>query len=265
MPDQSKFQWLIRLGFVARGLLYMTIGFLVLKAGRTEDHEGALAWLGNGVGKWLLVFLAGGFAAYGLWRLADAIFGMESGREGKEALGMRLAAGFSGIVHLFLAIQSFFLLQTARGAPRDAAEQRAEGVLQLPGGPFLLGLVAIAFLVAGLYQLVDSARCGFLRRLGEGAGRQAWVRWLGRLGYAARGLLFLVCGWFLARSAVESNPSEARGFDRALAWLSEPVDDVVAGGLFLFGLYSLVEARFRRVPEPPLEDIGAEMREKLAR
>ena len=50
LPDdlarESKFLLLTRLGFVARGLLYILIAALVLTTGRTEDVTGAMEVVG---------------------------------------------------------------------------------------------------------------------------------------------------------------------------------------------------------------------------
>ena len=77
---ESNFQRLTRLGFAARGFLYILIAALVILTGRTEDLTGALKYLGHGLGKVLLAIVAVGMTGYGLWRLSDAAFGMESGR-----------------------------------------------------------------------------------------------------------------------------------------------------------------------------------------
>ena len=98
LASESKFQWLARFGFVVRGLLYIVIAWLVIATGRTEDLTGVMEYLGRGVGRWIMVFLVAGMTGYGLWRLSDAAFGMESGRHHARAWRRRIAAGCSGII-----------------------------------------------------------------------------------------------------------------------------------------------------------------------
>jgi hypothetical protein len=50
--------------------------------------------------------------------------------------------------------------------------------------------------------------------------------------------------------------------DKALAWLSNPWDVVVAIGLLMFGIFSLIEARYRRLHAPPIDGIAHEVRKK---
>ena len=245
MQQRRAFEWLTRLGFAARGLLYIVIGFLLVGTGRAEDASGVFSYLGTGAGRWLLYAMAAGFAGYGLWRLADAALAIESGH--KEHAGWkRVAAGVSGVVHLYLANKA---LDTAEGAAKLAGsggEQQAQTVLQLPGGQLLLGLIALVLAAAGIAQIKTAWRCSFLRHLSEWA-RESWVKWLGRAGYTARGLVFLVAAYFAARAALADRSSMVGGVEQVLEWLSPPTNLIVAAGLMLFGVYGLIEAWQRRI------------------
>ena len=84
------------------------------------------------------------------------------------------------------------------------------------------------------------------------------------MGYAARGLVFLICGGFLVQAGMEEQASEAGGIEKALAWLSSPWDVIVAVGLLAFGLFSLIEARFRILHEVPAGAIARRARDRLA-
>ena len=79
---------------------------------------------------------------------------------------------------------------------------------------------------------------------------------MGRGGYSARGVIFIVCGFFIASAGLDARASEAGGMEDALRWLDSPLDLAVAAGLFLFGLFSMVEARFRIIHEVPLDEVA---------
>ena len=105
LAAESKFLTLCRIGFFGRGVLYIMIAWFALQTGRTEDLTGALEYLGRGNGRYLLMVIAAGLAAYGVWRLADAAFAIENpGRDGK-ALRKRAAAGCIGLIYLYLVVQ----------------------------------------------------------------------------------------------------------------------------------------------------------------
>ncbi len=75
---------------------------------------------------------------------------------------------------------------------------------------------------------------------------------LGRFGYAALGVVFSIIGIFLTVAAYQHNAKQAVGLDGALRELSrQPFGQfllgIIALGLIAYGLYSFVEARYRRL------------------
>ena len=259
LPDdlayQSKFQWLTRVGFLARGLLYILIGVLAIGTGRTEDLTGALEYVGHGGGRIILMVIAAGLATYALWRLSDAAFGTEHGSGDWKALRKRAAAAGIGFIYLYMSYKAARVLFA--GSPGASnAQQQADTVLDLPGGWIVLGLVALFILGAGVFQLIKAGKCSFLRNLDADAISEP-VRWLGRIGYAARGIIFLCVGWLIGRAALDGRSNEAGGMEQALDLLNGPQLFAVAGGLMLFGGFSIVEARYRRIHRPPPADAVA--------
>lgn len=259
---EGKFQWLTRLGFAARGLLYIVIGVLAFRTGRTEDLTGALEYVGHGAGKILLIVLAAGLATYGLWRLSDALLGTEHGSGSWKAFGKRGVAGGIGLVYLYLGYKAFRILLEGR-AGTSGVEQNADTVLDLPGGTLVLFMVALGLAIAAGNQFWKTVTANFMRHLREGAAQQELICWLGRLGYAARGIIFLVIAWLIFRAAADHVASEAGNIEKALDVLRGPYLLPIVGGLMLFGLFSLVEARFRAIHKPPVEKVKQEVREKM--
>jgi hypothetical protein len=242
---------LTRLGFAARGLIYILIGFLALQAGRAEDPAGIIEYLGSGAGRLLLGLIALGLLAYGLWRLSEAVVDSEGHGNDARGVAIRIGGAASGVIHLGLGFYAAKLaINGGRGSAGDGAEEGAATALALPGGWMLLTLAAAALALTGAYQLVKAAKGDFLGHLDPEAARRAWVKWIGRAGYAARGIVFLVMAWSLWRAGQETRAEQAAGMDQALAALPPNVELIVAAGLLLFGLFSLVEARYRRINDP---------------
>src|SRR5829696_4971094 len=87
MPDTGpNFLFVTRIGFAARGLLYLLVGYLALRLGRAEDAAGALDYLQSRTGGMVLGGLAVGFAFYGAWRLLDAV--LDTQAKGSELKGV---------------------------------------------------------------------------------------------------------------------------------------------------------------------------------
>ena len=246
---------LTRIGFATRGILYLVIAFLVIRAGRAEDPAGALQYVGEGAGRVLLLVMAAGLCAYGIWRLADAAFDVERHGADRKGLVERIGAAISGIIHLLLTWQAVNLIRGLR-AHGDGAQTGTQAALDLPGGSGLVILGAVVLCGVGLIQLVKASKGNFLRHLEPQIARQAWAQWSGRAGYAARGIVFLICSYLLLKAGLNDRASEAGGMARALSWLTSPADIVIGIGLFGFGVFSLVEARYRMLHDVPVGDLA---------
>ena len=260
----SPFLILTRFGFAARGVLYLLVAYLALWVGRAADAETALEYLNSGAGRALLAGMALGFGGYGVWRLVDAALDLDGQGGDAKGVAVRLAHAGSGFIHSWLAWEAS---EIVLGSPpdrdeREAAEAGAAAAMGLPGGDLLI-LAGVAILLAvGAFQLFHAVKRRFLRHLAPPARNKAWVGLTGTLGYAARGAVFIVAAWLLFRAWGAGSPDAAGGIGDVLALLSAPLRIAAAMGLAAFGAFSLIEARFRILPDPHLE---ARMKEAVPR
>lgn len=246
---------LTRIGFAARGLLYLIVGYLALKLGRAEDAGGALDWLQNKAGGLVLFALALGFVAYGLWRVTDAIFDTQSkGRDAKGIAG-RLAGALSGVIHLGLAFTAAKLALGggSGGDSSDSAESGAAAAMSLPGGDIFLYAAAAILVVAGIAQLGIALTRRFCKHISPEAKNRWWVIAAGLGGHAARGIIFLAAAWLVFNATRHHQAEEAGALGDALVSLPDWLRALVAAGLCLFGIYSLIEARYRIIPDPQVK------------
>ena len=256
MSHERGLVWLTRLGFAARGFLYLIIAWLAIGTGRTEDLTGALEYL-RGERALLMIILAG-FLAYGFWRVTDALFDSEGHGEGKKGALGRVGAGASGIIYLFLAWQAWRLLK-GDGGSEGGTQEQAGTVMNLPGGTLLIEIGGIILFLAGLWQVKRAISGDFCKHLRPDIRQQGWVKWMGRGGYGARAVIFLVTAVFLISAGLSGDPGEAGGMEDALRWMDSPVNLIVAAGLALFGAFGLVEARFRQINPPPVDRVAASL------
>jgi hypothetical protein len=252
-----------RFGYAAKGVVYIIIGVLALQAvlgrgGGTTDQQGALARVAQApFGQLLLAVLTIGLLGYAAWRFVQAA--MDTVNKGSELKGLLARGVYAGVgvIYLGLAFSALRLL-LGSGNGGGSSEQTRDWTARLmehPIGTLLVGLIGAAVIGNGLFQLYR-AYTGRVReklRTDEMDPNQIdWVTKLGRAGYAARGIAFCLIGLFLVLAAVRSNPSEARGLDGALAALAEQpfgpyLLALVAAGLAAYGIFALVEARYRRM------------------
>lgn len=250
----ARLTLLTRVGFAARGLLYLVIGALVIGTGRTEDTSGALAYVGNGGGRELLAVMAAGLCAYGIWRLADAAFDIERHGSDRKGLAERAGAGISGVIHLILAWQAVRLIRGLKSVG-DGTQEGAQAALEMPAGGAVLMAAGVVLAGFGVVQLAKAWRARFLRYLEPQVAGTVWARWTGRAGYAARGLVFVASGGFLVKAGYLERASDVAGMEQVLTWLTHPADLLIAAGLFCFGVFSLIEARFRVLHDVPVDGI----------
>lgn len=249
MNSASRMETATRAGFAARGIMYLLIAFLALWSGRRADQQDALRLLDSGAGRIVLAVMAIGFFAYGIWRLAEAKIDSEGHGSSAKGIATRIGGVVSGLIHLGLGL---FAARLAMGRPtgNGGAESGAATTLSLPGGEALLMIAAIGLLAAGAANLVKAVKAEFLDYLDPRAARETWVKWVGRGGHAARAVVFAIMAWFCWRAAEAASAAQAGGIGEALAWLTGWPRLLVAAGLGLFGIFSLVEARYRRINDP---------------
>ncbi|MFB7938326.1 DUF1206 domain-containing protein [Streptomyces sp. NPDC056049] len=252
-----------RMGFMARGVLYLLVGALAVRIGLTgtgeqADRGGALAEVaGTPFGAVLLWALGLGLAGMALWRLSEAVFGA-AGPEGDGA-GKR---AMSGARCVFYGVSSFLVFSFAVGAGGSGAgssDRQSRDVtgrlLALPGGQWWVGAAAVGFAAAGLWMAGSAVARRYRKHLEWGRmsrGARLFMDTTGIAGGVGRGLVFAAAGWFGVRAAYTFDPAEAKGMDDTIrSFAQTPAGPwllvAVAVGLVLFGVFSFGQAKWREV------------------
>lgn len=259
IPWVEKFA---RFGYTAKGVVYIVIGILALQlafgqGGEATGPEGALTTIGQQpFGRALLAIMAVGLLAYALWRFVQAVVDPE--HKGKDAKGLAQRAGYiaSGLTYGALGLLAVRMaLGQAGGEGGQSQEDWTARLLAQPFGVWLVALVGLLVIGVGLYQLYYGVSGKFRKELKLHEMSQTEVTWAtrsGRLGYVARGVVYVIIGGFFVSAALRANPEEAGGFGQALAELGrQPYGPwllgAVALGVFCYGIYSFVQARYRRI------------------
>jgi Domain of Unknown Function (DUF1206) len=256
--QSHAFEWLSRAGFVARGLIYGIIGILAFKlavghGGKLTNQQGALHTVARQpFGKLLLTLVAIGLGGYSLWRLVRAGFG--HGREGSDTGFDRIAGLASGIAYGGLCVVAIEIL-LGSGAGTGNTKKTTAGVFGWPAGVWIVGIAGGVMIGVALYQGYRGVTKKFLDNSKVeqmGPRMREWIARLGLIGHLARMVVFGLVGIFLIKAAVDYNARAAVGLDGALAKIVHRAYGplalgVVAVGLVAFALYSLSDARYRRI------------------
>jgi hypothetical protein len=258
--------WAARIGLVAKGVSYAIVGILAIAVApdgseKATSRPGALATIAqNGWGKALLVALAVGFAAYALWRFVEAFAERADGADsaGKvKQWGKRAGYAGRGLIYAGLTVTTLRILGGADGdrSQNEQARDTTARLLDWPAGRWLVGLVGLAIVGAGLWNAYRGIARTFEDRWRTGEMSAAERRWGSRVGVAghlARAVVFTLIGLFITRAAVEYDAREAIGLDGALQKLAEAsygplLLGVTAAGLIAYALYCFLDARYRDV------------------
>jgi hypothetical protein len=252
-----------RLGLVGQGVVATIVGLLAIRIALGEKDqaatsEGAVAWLAEQpFGKFLLVVLTVALFALAVWRFLCALMGDPvEGSEPKD----RIKYAVLGFVYLSLAVTTLGITIANWTGPGDTktetstgdeGSQRATSTLfDWPAGRWLVGILGVAVIgYAGYNFHKQVITKKFAERL-EGDDR-SWVVRLGQIGYAAQSLVYAVIGGFFIQAAVAFKSSTAKGPSGALIELADTTWGiwllwVMAIGLFVYGVFCIAEAKYRK-------------------
>lgn len=251
-----------RAGMITRGIVHLLIAALTIEVVRGKPTEeagtqGALATVARQpLGRWLTTLIAVGAVGYAVWRFLQAAVG----REDDDPWWKRASAAGRGVLWLGIAGTAARMVIQGQGdrgqassGGGDGKQEAAATVLGWPGGTWLVALAGLGVIAVALYNAYRAATTKFEDHLEledmSDATRKLTLG-LGVVGHVGRFLAYSLVGALLVFGAVNHDPSSGGGLDVALRKLATtpvggPVLLVLAAGLAAFGVFQLLEARYR--------------------
>jgi MFS-type transporter involved in bile tolerance (Atg22 family) len=244
---------LVRLGYIVRGLIYFIIGALALQdalgnGGGNLTPKGAVDFIGQlPYGQFLLIVVAVGLVGYALWGLVRAF--LDPLGRGTDAEGLVARAGYllSGVSYAILAVPVVLSLTKQSSSAAGSSNSL------IPNSIWIVVAVGVFWLLAGIGQLWTAYKAQFTRELKTSAMNASEIKLakqIGQLGYAARGVVFLLISLVILRGVYAANASGVTAsYDTALNEIGKmPYGQILLGvvavGLILFGIFSIVIARW---------------------
>lgn len=258
--QSTPFRWTARAGYAANGVVHVLIGLIAIVVAfggdGDTDQSGALMLIAGAplgfVALWLIAIT---LWALGIWQFLEGILvrpAAEDYRELATKWGRRVGSWGQAVIFVALGVISAFVALGARVDAEEAAENASRGVLQLPGGSIVLGLVGVGIGIGGIAFVVMGVRRTFRNKIDiprHGVGRS--LAGLGVVGFVAKGIALIIVGILLLVAAFTTDPDAAGGLDGAVAallalsfgpWLVA----AVGVGFIAYGVFCFFRARFAR-------------------
>ncbi|WP_165871435.1 DUF1206 domain-containing protein [Flaviaesturariibacter flavus] len=247
---------LARAGLLAKGCTYCLFGVLVFmsafhiggRSARSADRSGIFILLDDAPGGlWLVGALALGLACYACWRLIEAVRPPVAASGGTKGAARRARYAISGIGYGSLSWLAARYALTHHRSGGDKQQDAAQQLLQQPAGQWLAGAAALVLLGVGIYQIWYGWSEHYRKHVPGATLQKA-----GKVGYTARGIVWILLGWLFGRAALHANASEAGDTSRAFQFIAAgtwgPWLLATLGiGLLCYGVYNFIRAKHDRI------------------
>ncbi|TWD82148.1 uncharacterized protein DUF1206 [Kribbella amoyensis] len=235
----------ITVGLIAYGVVYLLVAWIAFQlawgnSDQEASQQGALRELADkplgGVLLWVVAF---GLFALVVWKALSLAYGQLD-------TGKKLSAAGQGAVYLVLGF-SAIKVALGSGSSGSGSEQSLTAKLMANGaGRVVVVIIGLVIVGIGVRQVYKAVTKKFTEDLVGGISTTTLL--LGRLGYTAKGVAFLVVGALFTWAAIDYDPKKAGGLDTALQTIKgQPFGTflltVMAIGIACFGLYCFVWSR----------------------
>ncbi|NNJ76036.1 MAG: DUF1206 domain-containing protein [Anderseniella sp.] len=245
-----------RAGYAARGLIYLVIGIFAIGAAfwsfEKKDTKGAvLEVLQLPLGMALIIALLIGLAGYVSWRLVQAIFDTDD--HGLSLIGSAVRLGLlaSAATYTTLGIYTLSLIGVfGAGGSGSSASDRLAGVI---GSTWAALAFSAIFAGVAMAHWWKAYHAKYRDHIEADSQKMTYIDMVSRTGLVARGLVLAVISvLFFKRFTTAGAQQGEPGLMSALNYIHQlPAGNwllaAMGFGLLAFALYSIVEARWRRI------------------
>ncbi len=246
-----------RVGYGARGIVYLIIGYFALLAalgsGATKDTDDVFqVVLSQPFGMVLLGLLIAGLFAFGGWRMAQSLFDADDHGTDAKGYGIRAAQFISGLIYFALAASALGLTLSWGSGGGDPIGRLIAAAMEQGWGRIALYAIAAIPVGIAIAHFVKAWRCSYEEHFICDSDVLDRVRPVARIGLAARGVAFLIIGGLIFWGGLSYAADKQPGTQAALEALqSAPFGwvllSLMGAGLIAFAAFCAAQAAYRQV------------------
>jgi hypothetical protein len=261
-----------RAGWAAKGVVYTIAGLLAATVvlasfgwsspNQEASPNGAIKTIAGSPGGAVLLWILGlSMLLYAAWRVTSALL---PGGHDAEASAKRAGYLVSAVIYTTFAVTAISLARSGDANTAQAPNGNTKvtnltaRVMGYSFGRWMIGLIGVVVIGAGVYRLVKGLRQDVEDELDLSTmsrERIEWTRRLGAVGEIGRGVAIGVIGFFLLRAALDFDANEATGLDGALRRMALEswgvmVVALIAVGFIAYGVFCLATFTHRRFQAP---------------
>ena len=249
-----------RAGLIAKGIVYTLLGTLAFmaafeiagQANNKANKQGVFELVKDEGGKILLAILVLGLFCYSIWRIVQAFAGSHENKSKSKALLKKGRYLFSGLAYGSVAVFAAGMLFSDKKKSGGSSNSRLAEVLDKPWGQWAVGLFALVLAGIGIYQihygLTEKYR-KHVSKLNLHTNASTLLLRSGKIGYVARGVVWLILSWLLMKAALHTNSNEAGDTGKAFQFLEStsygsPLLGLLGLGLMCYGIFNFIRSRY---------------------
>jgi hypothetical protein len=238
----------ITLGLIAYGVVHLLIAWIALqlawgKSSQEASQRGALKELADQpLGGVLLWVVAIGLLTLVVWRILELFWGHLDAKKKISSVGR-------AVVYLVLGISAIKVAVGSGGSSTNQQQTFSARLMAHSGGRVLIIAIGAVIIGIGVFLIYKAITKKFTEDLVGGVSDATIL--LGRIGYGAKGIAFVIVGGLFCWAAISYDPKKAGGLDTALHTVKDQpygsvLLTVLAVGLAAFGVYAFIWSRNAR-------------------
>ncbi|MEM8504820.1 MAG: DUF1206 domain-containing protein [Cyanobacteria bacterium P01_D01_bin.1] len=251
-----------RFGYGAKGVIYGGTGLLALLEASDIIDSGDMGSTGvlrtiaaQPLGKILATIIAFSLMGYVVWRFIQAFLDPEHNGTDFSDIVRRVGYACSGLVYASIAYSVVEILTETPDRGDRRIEDWAYEIMVRPLGRVLVGAVGLLFFGIGCYYFYRAIKAEFRKRFKRhqmSDVAKTWASVVGRIGIAARGVVYVLIGVYAVGAAWQFEPELIKTTQEALALFDDNRTDewilaVLGIGFIAYAIHMGFQAVYRRI------------------